>query len=39
MGPDDVAIEPNAIASAIGVSAYDLLMHMREGVPRYTGVR
>ena len=39
MGPDDVAIEPNAIASAIGVSAYDLLMHMREGLPRYTGVR
>jgi alanine racemase len=36
MGPDDPAIEPNAIAATIGVSAYDLLMHMREGLPRYT---
>lgn len=35
MGPDDAAIEPNAIATTIGVSAYDLLMHMREGLPRY----
>lgn len=35
LGPDDAAIEPNAIAAAIGGSAYDLLMHMREGLPRF----
>ncbi|MGH7502896.1 MAG: alanine racemase [Longimicrobiales bacterium] len=35
LGPDDPSIEPNTVATAIGVSAYDLLMHMREGLPRF----
>ena len=35
VGPDHPAIHPNAIASATGVSVYDLLMHLDPGLPRY----
>jgi alanine racemase len=34
MGPDDPAIHPNAIASAIGVGVYDLFMHLSPSLPR-----
>ena len=34
MGPDDAVIHPNNIAGAIGVSVYDLLMHLNPDLPR-----
>lgn len=34
MGPDDPALEPNSLAGALGVSVYDLLMHMNPLLPR-----
>jgi alanine racemase len=34
IGPDHEAIRPNAIATAIGVSVYDLLMHLNPLLPR-----
>jgi hypothetical protein len=34
MGPDDPAIEPNAMAESLGVSVYDLLMHVNPSLPR-----
>lgn len=34
LGPDDPAIEPNRLADAIGVSVYDLLMHLDPSLPR-----
>lgn len=35
MGPDHPAIEPNRIADALGVSVYDLLMHVNPSLPRF----
>lgn len=35
LGPDDPAIQPNAVAAAVGVSAYDLFMHLSPKLPRY----
>jgi alanine racemase len=34
MGPDHPAIEPNQLADTVGVSVYDVLMHMNPGLPR-----
>jgi alanine racemase len=34
MGPDDPALEPNRMAQTLGVSVYDLLMHLNPGLPR-----
>jgi alanine racemase len=34
MGPDHPAIEPNAMAESLGVSVYDLLMHLNPALPR-----
>lgn len=34
IGPDHEAIHPNAIAGAVGVSVYDLLMHLNPLLPR-----
>jgi alanine racemase len=34
MGPDHPAIEPNALAEKLGVSVYDLLMHLNPSLPR-----
>ena len=34
IGPDRPAIHPNAVAAAAGVSVYDILMHLNEGLPR-----
>ena len=35
LGPDDPAIQPNNLADAMGVSVYDLLMHLSAELPRY----
>ncbi len=35
MGPDAPEIHPNVMANTIGVSVYDLLMHLNPGLPRY----
>ena len=34
MGPDDPAVEPNRMADDLGVSVYDLLMHVNPSLPR-----
>ncbi len=34
MGPDDPALEPNTMAGTLGVSVYDLLMHVNPTLPR-----
>jgi alanine racemase len=34
LGPDDPAIEPNALATATGTSVYDRLMHLNPLIPR-----
>jgi len=34
LGPDDPAIQPNTLAGAVGVSVYDLLMHLSPSLPR-----
>lgn len=36
LGPDHPAIHPNAVAQAVGVSVYDLLMHLSPSLPRIT---
>jgi alanine racemase len=35
IGPDDPAIHPNTLAGTLGVSVYDLLMHLSPTLPRY----
>ncbi len=35
MGPDHPAIEPNRMADVLGVSVYDLLMHVNPSLPRF----
>ncbi|NIM49344.1 MAG: alanine racemase [Gemmatimonadales bacterium] len=35
LGPDDPVVEPNVLADAIGVSVYDLLMHLSAELPRF----
>jgi alanine racemase len=35
LGPDDTVIQPNNLAEAIGVSVYDLLMHLSPELPRF----
>jgi len=37
VGPDHPAIHPNALASATGISVYDVLMHLNQGLPRVVG--
>lgn len=37
LGPDDPAIEPNALATATGTSVYDRLMHLNPLIPRVVG--
>jgi alanine racemase len=34
MGPDNPVLEPSAMAEALGVSVYDLLMHVNPTLPR-----
>ncbi len=34
LGPDDPAIHPNAIAGGLGISVYDVLMHLNPGLPK-----
>jgi hypothetical protein len=34
MGPDHPSLEPNVIAESLGVSVYDLLMHLNPLLPR-----
>ena len=34
VGPDAPEIEPNRLADAIGVSPYDILMHLDPSLPR-----
>ncbi|MFQ5704213.1 MAG: alanine racemase [Gemmatimonadales bacterium] len=34
VGPDRPEIKPNAVADAIGISVYDVLMHMNPGLPK-----
>jgi alanine racemase len=34
LGPDDPAIQPNALATATGTSVYDRLMHLNPLIPR-----
>ena len=34
MGPDDPVLEPNSMAEKLGVSVYDLLMHVNPSLPR-----
>ena len=34
MGPDHQEVEPNVIAETLGVSVYDLLMHVNPSLPR-----
>jgi alanine racemase len=34
MGPDDPAVDPNNMAERLGVSVYDLLMHLNPSLPR-----
>jgi alanine racemase len=34
MGPDHPAIEPNHLADSLGVSVYDVLMHLNPDLPR-----
>lgn len=34
VGPDHPDVHPNAVAEAAGVSVYDVLMHLGEGLPR-----
>jgi len=34
MGPDHPAVEPNVMAETLGVSVYDLLMHVNPSLPR-----
>ncbi|MBT8397266.1 MAG: alanine racemase [Gemmatimonadetes bacterium] len=34
MGPDRPSLEPNNMAERLGVSVYDLLMHVNPGLPR-----
>ena len=35
MGPDALEIEPNNMAETLGVSVYDLLMHVNPSLPRF----
>jgi len=35
MGPDHPAIDPNNMAETLGVSVYDLLMHVNPSLPRF----
>jgi len=35
IGPDDPAIHPNTLATTLGVSVYDLLMHLSPTLPRF----
>lgn len=35
LGPDDPAIHPNALAGTVGVSVYDVLMHISPLLPRF----
>jgi alanine racemase len=35
LGPDDPAIQPNNVSEAIGVSVYDILMHLSPELPRF----
>lgn len=37
VGPDRPEIMPNALATATGVSVYDILMHLNPELPRVTG--
>lgn len=34
LGPDDDAIHPNTLAGRVGVSVYDVLMHLNAALPR-----
>lgn len=34
MGPDHPSLEPNSLAETLGVSVYDLLMHLNPSMPR-----
>lgn len=34
LGPDHEAIHPNALARKVGISVYDVLMHLSPGLPR-----
>jgi len=34
LGPDDPAIHPNAIADGVGISVYDVLMHLNPALPK-----
>jgi alanine racemase len=34
MGPDHPSLEPNNLADALGLSVYDLLMHVNPSLPR-----
>ena len=34
VGPDRPEIKPNAVADAIGISVYDVLMHMNPALPK-----
>lgn len=35
VGPEEAAVFPNALADAIGVSVYDVLMHLSPSLPRH----
>lgn len=35
MGPDHSVVEPNTMADTLGVSVYDLLMHVNPSLPRF----
>jgi alanine racemase len=37
VGPEHPDIHPNAMAAAAGVSVYDVLMHLAQGLPRLVG--
>lgn len=37
VGPDDPAVHPNAVAEAMGVSVYDVLMHLSPELPKIVG--
>jgi alanine racemase len=34
IGPDTPAIHPNTVAERAGVSVYDVLMHLSQGLPK-----
>jgi alanine racemase len=37
LGPDHLAIHPNTLAGATGISVYDVLMHLKPSLPRLVG--